>query len=72
MACTNPDGSLTLIATQVLEAAQDPLTAQEIAAQMSLPLYRVRSNLRELTTAGLLSESDGKYRRTPLGQSKLG
>jgi predicted transcriptional regulator len=42
-------------------------SAEEIAKSTGLPLFRVRSGLRELTQAGLIVERAGKYEITDKG-----
>ncbi|MEJ5314979.1 MULTISPECIES: hypothetical protein [Anaerolinea] len=72
MACVNPDGTLTPSALAVLKAVkQAPQTAEALAALVGLPLFRVRSSLRELREAGLLIESGGVYHLTPQGEETL-
>ena len=61
MACVNPDGTITASATAMLDAMKSPGTPEQIAQQTGLPLFRVRSGLRELVEAGIASECDGKY-----------
>jgi predicted transcriptional regulator len=41
--------------------------AEEIAKDTGLPLFRVRSGLRELTQAGLASQKNDKYEATEQG-----
>jgi predicted transcriptional regulator len=40
---------------------------EEIAQKSGLPIFRVRSGLRELTQAGLVVEKAGKYEITDKG-----
>jgi predicted transcriptional regulator len=40
---------------------------EEIAKDTGLPLFRVRSGLRELTQAGLATQKDDKYELTDKG-----
>jgi predicted transcriptional regulator len=42
-------------------------SAEEIAQKAGLPLFRVRSGLRELTQAGLATEAGGRYKITDKG-----
>jgi predicted transcriptional regulator len=42
-------------------------SAEEIAQKAGLPLFRVRSGLRELTQAGLTTEAGGRYKITDKG-----
>jgi predicted transcriptional regulator len=72
MACVNTDGTLTQSARSVLGAARKPALPEEIAAQIGLPLYRIRSSLRELRDAGLIeAQLDGKYRLTTAGIERI-
>jgi DNA-binding IclR family transcriptional regulator len=71
MACVNADGTLTASATSVLKALQTGGTAADVAQHVGLPLYRVRSSLRELVEAGLLSEQNGHYTLTDSGKARL-
>lgn len=72
MACINPDGTLTPTALRVLKAAEQPKTAAELAQLLALPLYRVRSSLRELAAGGFLQEEAEQYMLTEAGRAKLG
>ena len=71
MPCANPDGTLVVTARRLLEAADPPGTAADIAGRTGLPLYRVRSGLRELLGAGLITEGDGAFFPTPAGRDRL-
>jgi predicted transcriptional regulator len=71
MACINPDGTVTPSARSILRAAQSPLTPAEIAAATSLPLYRIRSSLRELVQAELLREEGERYVLTETGKKHI-
>ncbi len=71
MACV-VDGSLTPTARRVLEAAKEPIMPQDIAKLAEMPLYQVRSSLRELKEAEFLEElEDGRYQTTRLGAARL-
>lgn len=72
MGCVNPDGSITSSGKQMLQLLQQPHTAEDAAAQSGQPLFKVRSSLREMVGAGLIEESDGKYRATPAADQFLG
>jgi DNA-binding IclR family transcriptional regulator len=72
MACVNPDGTLTGSALSMLKAIQEPSAPEQVAATTGLPLFRIRSGLREMSAAGMLREEDGKYRLTEMGRGKLG
>ena len=71
MACINPDGTVTPSARNILSAAQSPLTPAGIAAATGLPLYRIRSSLRELVQASLLREDGETYVVTEAGKAHL-
>jgi DNA-binding IclR family transcriptional regulator len=49
----------------ILEAVRRSASAEEVAAATGLPLYRVRSGLRELAAAGLVAEEAGRFRVRP-------
>jgi predicted transcriptional regulator len=72
MACVSPDGTLTSQARRVLAALRAPRSAEDVATEIDVPLYRVRSSLRELVAAGLLVERDGGYQVSAAGLEKLG
>ncbi len=62
MACISPDGKPTESGTKMLRALQVGLGApEEIARETGLPLFRVRSGLRELTQAGLANQNEDSY-----------
>jgi predicted transcriptional regulator len=62
MACISPDGKPTESGTKMLRALKAGSGApEEIAKEASLPLFRVRSGLRELTEAGLAKQRDDRY-----------
>jgi len=62
MACISPDGKPTESGSKMLRALQAGLKSpEEIAKDTGLPLFRVRSGLRELTQAGLAKQRDDRY-----------
>jgi predicted transcriptional regulator len=68
MACISPDGKPTESGTKMLRALQAGLKSpEEISNEAGLPLFRVRSGLRELAQAGLIVERAGKYEITDKG-----
>lgn len=71
MACINPDGTVTRPGRKMLDAMKETRTLEEVAQVAEIPLYRVRSVIRELLDAGLAVEKDGKYTITEAGLSKL-
>jgi len=73
MACISPDGKPTESGTKMLRALKSGLGApEEIAKSSGLPLFRVRSGLRELVQASLAIEKDGRYELTENGAKLIG
>ncbi len=72
MACVNPDGTLAPVAGAVLLALRAHTSPDEVSRQVRIPLYRVRSSLRELLQAGLVEERDGRYALTAAGRERVG
>ena len=70
MPCINPDGTLTLSAKAMLSAVLSPATPEEVAKSTGLPLFRIRSSIREMQEAGLVEEKEGKYLATRIGKEK--
>ncbi len=72
MACINPDGTLAPSAQSILAALRGgPAKAETLAQQAGLPLFRVRSSMRELVQAGLVTEQDSAYALTDAGRERL-
>lgn len=67
MACVNPDGTLTDSGRAMLSALRTTGTPEQVAAATGLPLFRVRSGLREMMHAALVEEQQGSYRLTERG-----
>jgi predicted transcriptional regulator len=56
----------------MLRALQSGLKSdEEIAKDAGLPLFRVRSGLRELTQAGLATQKGDKYQLTDKGAALI-
>jgi len=73
MACISPDGKPTESGMRMLHALKSGLgSAEEISKNTDLPLFRVRSGLRELTRAGLAIEKNGKHELTEQGAKLIG
>lgn len=71
MPCVLPDGSVTPTAKKVLSAALQEKSAEEISELTGMPLFRVRSSIRELLNEGLIEEKGGKYLTTDKGKEKI-
>jgi len=62
MACISPDGKPTESGSKMLRALKAGSgSPEEIADKAGLPLFRVRSGLRELAEAGLAKQIDDRY-----------
>lgn len=71
MACISAEGTLTESGRKMLTALQNPATPEEVAQATGLPLFRVRSGLRELAQAGFIAEVEGRYQLTDAGRQKI-
>jgi predicted transcriptional regulator len=69
MACISPDGKPTASGGRMLVALKGgPCSAEEVAQNSGLPLFQVRSGLRELEQAGLTNAKGEKYELSPKGK----
>ena len=72
MACVSPDGRPTENGFSMLKAiAREALSPEDVAEATGLPLFRVRSGLRELEAAGLALGSEGRYRASDKGREMM-
>jgi len=71
MACINADGTISGSAKELLNLISNPYSAEEIAAKLTRPLFKVRSSLRELEEAGFVQKSEDKYVVSEKGKEKL-
>ena len=71
MPCVKPDGTLEPMAQAILRALRTPRTAEGVCDHLRLPLYRVRSTVRELVEAGLVVDADGTLRLTNAGAARI-
>ena len=69
MGCVNPDGTLSSQAESILKALVSPKELEEVARETGLPLYRVRSAVRELSGADLVEE-DRRHLSGHLGRAR--
>ena len=73
MACISPDGKPTESGTKMLRALLSREGSPEgIAQSTGLPLFKVRSGLREMVDAGLVEQQDDGYRLSQKGAGLLG
>ncbi len=74
MACIKPDGSLSMVAADVLSSmGSESIKPEQIRDRIDHPLFKVRSTIRELKIAGLVEKlgDEELYRITDEGESKL-
>jgi predicted transcriptional regulator len=71
MPCVKPDGTLEPMAQAIVRALSTPRTVEGVCEHLRLPLYRVRSTMRELVEAGLVAESAGVYGVTDSGRIRV-
>jgi predicted transcriptional regulator len=73
MACISPDGKPTESGSKMLRALKAGSgSPEEVAKETGMPLFRVRSGLRELTEAGLAGQKGDKYELSSKGSEMLG
>jgi predicted transcriptional regulator len=73
VACISPDGKPTESGTKMLRALKSGLgSPEEIAKGTGLPLFKVRSGLRELAQASLVEQNDNGYELSPKGIELVG
>lgn len=71
MACVNATGEITESARQILIALLEAAPLPQVAAQTGLPLYRIRSAMRELAEAGLAVETEDGWKTTETGHNAI-
>lgn len=71
MGCVTPDGKPTESGRKILASIKDHGLPEEIAKETKLPLFRVRSGLRDLSEVGYVKEEQGKYNLTDAGRKAL-
>jgi predicted transcriptional regulator len=73
MACIKPDGSLTETAKALLRMiSSTAFLPEEISAKLHIPIYLVRSSIREMSEADLMQEQHGKYIISEKGKTHIG
>jgi predicted transcriptional regulator len=70
MPCVKPDGTLEPMAQAIVRALCTPRTVEGVCEHLRLPLYRVRSTMRELSEASLVAENNGVYGLTDSGRRR--
>ena len=71
MPCKDSSGELTSIARKILNVMAGGASLSEVAEKTGLPLYRVRSAVRELAEAGLAEEKEQTYVLTEAGYTAI-
>ena len=72
MPCVSPDGKPTTNGMATLKALRNAvLSPEEIAVKTGQPLFRIRSGLRELKSAGLVEEPEDKYKLSKMGEAAI-
>lgn len=71
MGCINPDNTLTPTARRMLKIVSVAVTAEQIARELQMPMFKIRSSLREMMGAELIREENGLYVITDKGKELL-
>ena len=72
MSCISPDGKPTESGTRILRAVQAGSgSPEEIARETGLPLFRVRSGLREMVDAGFVEQQNDSHGLSQKGADLL-
>jgi DNA-binding IclR family transcriptional regulator len=71
MPCVSADGKPTKSGIEMLSALKGGAsTTDALSGATGMPMFRIRSGLRQLVNAGFIKQVDDKYQLTPEG-SKL-
>jgi predicted transcriptional regulator len=72
MPCISADGKPTATGMATLKSLKDgPLTPEEVAGKTGQPLFKVRSGLRELKSAGFVEEAAEKFTLSKTGSDVI-
>lgn len=72
MACVNDKGNLTESAKKLLTSIKDDsLSPEEISNQVGLPLFKVRSSLRDMKSMGFVIEENKTFKMNPKAEKLL-
>jgi hypothetical protein len=71
LACVDANGKLTRSGELILLAMMEPADVETAAQESGLPLFKVRSAVRELSKADLLAEVEGGFKVTSKRIEKL-
>jgi predicted transcriptional regulator len=68
MACVNPDGTLSKTAMKILEVIKVSSKIEEISAKTEVPIFLLRSSMRDLVDAGVAKAEGEQYVITDKGK----
>ncbi|MBO8157377.1 MAG: hypothetical protein H0Z32_13100 [Bacillaceae bacterium] len=72
MACGKEEVSLSPSQMKLfLQAVKEPVTAEEVVKSTELPIFKVRSSLRELTEAAYVENNGDQYTISQKGKEYL-
>jgi predicted transcriptional regulator len=71
MGCINPDNSLSETAKKLLQIVRVSASVEQIAKELDLPIFKIRSSIREMTKAGLITEMNEQYVISEKGKELL-
>ena len=72
MPCVDESGNFSEAALKLLTAlSKNQLDSKAISSEVGVPLFKVRSSLRELVEAKLLEEIGEKFKLTDYGKTLL-
>jgi len=72
MPCIDDSGNLSESGKALITAlSKDSLDVKEISSRLGVPLFKVRSSIRELIEANLIEEENKKYILTEEGKKFL-
>jgi hypothetical protein len=72
MPCVDSRGELDENARKILAAIAEPATVEAVADKTALPLYRVRSAVRELANAGMAEQRGESWVVSEAGRAAMG
>ncbi len=71
MGCINVNGTMTRSGELILLALRTPMTPEEAAKETGVPLFKIRSSIREFLAARLVQAVDDKFQTTPDGLARV-
>ena len=71
MACINADNTLTETAKNIIRTLMAGATEEDVAKSLYLPLFKIRSSIRELSKAGYIEEMGSALIITEKGKEVL-